>query len=324
MKRRSTNHSDSLDLLLDTICNLFGLIILITIILVILAQISGEEAIKKAEEKSSGIDNIEIELKSINKYKSQLEDEVQVIQTRELASAIVTASNAKRMLAHAKTELERRRMMLEDDLNMISDEQKLIQTMQGQEPLLRDDIEMLEAELRRSKELKDIQLRTPKRRELAEHMPVQVILKDNRVYLVNDTTGWKDAANPREKRCEVWVTFNANAVDKNKSSWDRQSYYCYSAGGQNIEREIYLLPNGGIKIPTDRYIEREPEWVAFLESLDPSIHVISLMVDPDSFVGFSEVRRSITKASFHYEVKPREITTPYYDHIRDDQNATAQ
>ena len=153
-------------------------------------------------------------------------------------------------------------------------------------------------------------------------MPVQVILKDNRVYIVNDTTGWKDAANPKEKRCQVWVSFNANAVDMNKSNYKR--HHCYSAGGQDIEREIYLLPNGGIKIPTDRYIEREPEWVAFLESLDPSLHVISLKVDPDSFVGFSEVRRSITKASFYYDVTPLDITTPYFDRIRDDQNATAQ
>jgi len=322
MKRRSSNHSDSLDLLLDTICNLFGLIILITIIIAILAQLSGDEAIEKLQEQSNGINELSNELESIKKYKSELENQIQVIQTPELMSAIVTASKAKRMLARAKAELESRKMLLEKETNLISDEQKLIQTMKDQEPLLRDQIEMLESELKRSKELKDIQLRTPKRRELAEHMPVQVILKKNRVYIINDTTGWSDSANPKAERCRVWTTWNANAIDARQSK--AISHNCYAAGGQDIEREIYLLPNGGIPIPTDKYIEREPDWLTFLDSLNPSMHVVSLKVDPDSFVGFSEVRRSLTKASFHYDVTPKVITTPYLDRIRDDQNATAQ
>lgn len=322
MKRRLTNQSDSLDLLLDTICNLFGLIILITIIIAILAQLSGEETIEKLKNQSSGLENLKNELESIDNYKIELENKIQVIQTSELMSAIITASKAKRMLARAKAELERRKMFLEEETNLISDEQKLIQTMKDQEPLLRDQIEMLESELKRSKELKDIQLRTPKRRELAEHMPVQVILKENRVFIINDTSGWSDAANPKAERCRVWTTWNASSIDTRKSK--AVSHNCYSAGGQDIEREIYLLSNSGIIIPTDKYIEREPEWLSFLDSLDPSIHVVSLKVDPDSFVGFSEVRRSLTKASFHYDVTPKVITTPYLDRIRDDQNATAQ
>ena len=49
MRNRRSNQSDSLDLLLDTICNLFGLIILITILIAVLAQVSGQEALKEIE-----------------------------------------------------------------------------------------------------------------------------------------------------------------------------------------------------------------------------------------------------------------------------------
>ena len=323
MSRRNNNHSESLDLLLDTICNLFGLIILITIIIAILAQVSAEETKEKITEQFSE-DYLSEELESLTSYKDKLSEDVKVIQTTELTSAIITASKATRMLEQAKRELERRRMMLENERQLISDEQKLIQTLQGQEPFLREQIEMLESELKRSKELKDIQLRTPKRQELAEHMPVQIILKDNRVYIINDTTGWGKSANPKTERCRIWITWNPKAVDESKSSYDKDNYNCFSAGGQDIKREIYLLPNGGISIPTDKYLERDSDWVDFLDSLDPKVHVVSLKVDPDSFVGFSEVRRSLTKAGFFYDVTPKIITTPYLDRIKDDQNATAQ
>ena len=49
MRNKRSNQSDSLDLLLDTICNLFGLIILITILIAVLAQVSGQEALKEIE-----------------------------------------------------------------------------------------------------------------------------------------------------------------------------------------------------------------------------------------------------------------------------------
>ncbi|MBC8522336.1 hypothetical protein H8D29_00240, partial [PVC group bacterium] len=51
---------------------------------------------------------------------------------------------------------------------------------------------------------------------------------------------------------------------------------------------------------------------------------ISLKVHPDSFEAFSEIRRSVTKAKFNYDVDPKFIPAPYRDRIKDDHHATAQ
>jgi hypothetical protein len=323
MRHKRETQNDSLDLLLDTICNLFGLIILITILIAVLAQVSGQEALKELESNIAQKKDTSKELVSLNSEKEFLNNELQITKTSALLKSIAIASEAERKLISAKKELERRRTMLSEENKLISDETVLIQKLRDQIPLLKEEIEILESELKRAKSMKDIKLRTPKKREVEGLMPVQVILKNNKAYITNNTTGWKNYPNPKAERCRIWKEFNPSAVDLIRSTAiDLKP--CYGVGGQDIERTIYLLPSGGIPIPTDTYIDRNRDWVDFLDSLDPQEHVISLKVHPDSFEAFSEIRRSVTKANFNYDVDPKFITQPYRDRIKDDHHATAQ
>ena len=323
MRNKKSNQSDSLDLLLDTICNLFGLIILITILIAVLAQVSGQEALKEIESRKVQKKDTSKELVSLTNEKNFLKNEVQTIKTPELLKSIAIASEAERKLQSAKKELARRRVMLAEENKLISDETVLIQKLKDQLPLLKEEIEILKSELKRAQSMKDIKLRTPKRREVEGLMPVQVIIKNNMAFIINDTTGWKNSPNPKAERCRIWKEFNRSAVDlKRSTAIDLKP--CFGAGGQDIERTIYLLPSGGIPITTDTYIDRNRAWVDFLDSLDPKEHVISLKVHPDSFEAFSEIRRSVTKAKFNYDADPMLITEPYRDRIKDDHHATAQ
>ena len=321
MKRRYSNQSDSLDLLLDTLCNLFGLIILITILIALLVQISGQETMKEIKSITSVYKNNQKELGYLTDTKTFLSREIKTINTADLLQLVAIASEASRILESARKELARRRILLAQEQMLISKEVDFVQQLKDQLPLLWDEIEMLEEELRREESLKDIKLRTPKRREVTDLLPVQVVLKDNRAYIINNTTGWKNSPNPRAKRCHFWTTWNSKAVDENRSEWFPHKD-CLGVGGQDIERTIYLLPSGGIPIPTDTSIDNNQDWLYFLDTLHPKIHVISLKVDPDSFEAFGEVRRSITNAEFHYDVDPKLITEPYRDRIKDDHSAT--
>jgi hypothetical protein len=319
MKRRS-NSPESLDLLLDTICNLFGLIILITILIAILVQISGQEAMNNiAQQPESKVRKTE----ELKQEKDLLTEEINKINTADLLKALAIRADAERKLKRAKNERERRIKMLDEENKLLDEDEELVQKLKEQLPYLQDEIEMLEEELKRSESTKDIKLRTPKRREVEDLMPVHVVLKDNRAYIINDTTGWGTSATPKTYRCYVWKTWNPDAVDISKTPIPIYHKMCYADGGQDIERTVYLLPQGGIPVPTTTSVDNDFRWVQFLNSLNPKHHIISLTVDPNSFEAFTEIRRSVTQAEFHYHVEPMVVPNPYRDRIKDDHHAIA-
>ncbi len=98
MRHKRETQNDSLDLLLDTICNLFGLIILITILIAVLTQVSGQEALKELESNIAQKKDTSKELVSLNSEKEFLNNELQITKTSALLKSIAIASEAERKL----------------------------------------------------------------------------------------------------------------------------------------------------------------------------------------------------------------------------------
>lgn len=303
--RRAAEGEDSTDLLLDAICNMFGLFIFVAMLVTLLVSVQGPRIVRDAEAATRGeladprLAPARDEAAALRAAIARFDDAA----LQEEQAAVLAGAEA---VAEASAELERRRELVESYRRRLDAEEALDRGLAEQLPRLEVEITRLEAELSMAREQKDVSVRTPRRRELADRVPVQVVIARGRVFVVND---WSDrTAHP----CDSWCTWNPDAVDERRS--EAIVHYCWRAGGQHIDRVIAL--RGGIEVTDSARLGRSGAWNRALAGLDPRRHVISFKVDPDSFDRFGAVRAAIARKGFLYDVSPVAID-PAMDLYRD-------
>jgi hypothetical protein len=303
--RRSAEGEDSTDLLLDAICNMFGLFIFVAMLVTLLVSVQGPRIVRDAEQATREeiadprLAPALAETAALRSAIDRFDDDA----LREEQSAVAAGDAA---VAAAEAELARRRELVETYRRRLDAEQELDRGLAEQLPRLEVEITRLEAELSAAREQKDVSVRTPRRRELADRVPAQVVIARGRVFVVND---WSDrTAHP----CDSWCTWNPAAVDEARS--EAIVHYCWRAGGQHIDRTIAL--RGGILVTDSGRLSQSGEWNRALAGLDPRRHVISFKVDPDSFDRFGAVRAAIARKGFLYDVSPV-VIDPVMDLYRD-------
>ena len=300
MSRRDT-HESSLDLLLDTICNMFGMIIFIAVLAAVLASARGEQRISQA---AAAVITDTAELESLQAAIEHLERQDDSSLRASLEAAEAELDGLMQTSGTLATEINRAETLLRASTNPTSTAE------------LKAEISMLEAELQSLHELHDIALRTPRRRLLKGRVPVQVVLTKDRFYLINDWSGWRSAIDPVAGRCAFWGTWNEEAVDPVRSLFEDHGTCGYRTGGLRIDRVAALRPGGGIDMhapDSDRQIS------ALLSDLVRKQHVVSFRVTPDSFDQFHAARRLVVGQGLEYDVKPISSLGPsmqYRDLIR--------
>jgi outer membrane murein-binding lipoprotein Lpp len=285
MRRRESPES-SLDLLLDTICNMFGMIIFIAVLAAVLASARGARQISSAQ---AGPIQDATDLATLKATIAALEDDNDENFTGSLDSAtaaLLSERSYGRRLQASITTLQEK---LDDPDASVSLDQ------------LRADVQTLESELAALHDLRDIKLRTPRQRSLKGRVPVQVVLTRDRLYLVNDWEGWRHTKDPVGQRCTFWSTWNQQAVDIHSSTFTDYDSCGYRTGALKIDREIHLLADGGIAFDSPT---AESEISALLDHLVRGKHVVSFRVTPDSFDHFHDARRLVVGQGLEYDVKP--------------------
>ena len=275
MRRRDRSAGDPLDLLLDTICNLFGVVIFVAILAALLA---GRPDLPEPPDMATNTPG-----------------EVKILEVES-----VERVNADRGISTGEAEVTRRRERIENlkvQLDRLSSETAEAASVAS---MLQAENEALELELRAETDAKDVRLRTPRQRELAEMLPAQIIISNRRAYVVND---WSRVSrgNRIAERCVGWTTWNPDAVQANAST--AIVHHCFRAGGQDIERTIRLRADGGVPIVSVNALQRNPQWKREIGWFDKDDFIISLKVAPDSFEEFSLIRGALAARGFQYDVE---------------------
>ena len=282
MRRREATES-SLDLLLDTICNLFGMVIFIAVLAAVLAGARGAEQVEQAEEAIGHADDI-----------ASLEAEVAALSIREDDAVAAEIEATRDRLGEAQDvggQLEAAVAEARALLGWEAPTQDI--------DALRLDVERLEQQLQDAKDLKDVTLRTPRRRGLHGRVPVQVVLTRDHLYMINDWSDWRRTTDSTAKQCMFWMTWNDQAVDASRTTVDDHGTCEYRTGGLHIDRSIQLWPRGGL----------DPEIAAaelsdLMAQLVPGRHVVSFRVTPDSIDRFHAARRLVVEQGLEYDVTP--------------------
>jgi hypothetical protein len=272
-------------LLLDTICNMFGMVIFIAVLAAVLTRAGGTQRIAEAAatgEDAAELDSIRLAIEELEANDDEIFREKKKLAAEELRQARdyadrldISISTLEQQLADAESTISLEHMRME--------------------------IRTLKDELNELHSIRDIKLRTPRRRAIKGRVPVQVVLTGDRFYLVNDWHQWRSTRDPVDKRCTFWSTWNVQAVDADRSTFEDHGTCGFRTGGLKIDREIHLWKDGGIPLgsPPD-----EAAITQLTKNLVKGKHVVSFRVTPDSFDRFHDARRLVVGQGIEYDVTP--------------------
>ena len=311
-RKRMGEDSDSLYLLLDTVCNTFGLFIFISInVAILVGTREAQNVVQDARKQVVDADPLAGERAALQRLRVMVADAEK--KNPDEAESLM-ASGKLTSLRDANTNTNKKMQELASILKSGAERKEALKV---ELPSLRSEIKRLESDLQTEAATLDKKVRTPRKREVEGLLPVQVILWKDRVYWINPWIGSIDDP------CTRWSEWNPNAVDM-AAHPESVIHECFRGGGQWIERHVPLLAKGGLEVGQEGAREWEEPLRALLAHLSTKNHVVSLKVAPDSHRAFGPVRSLIAEKGFAYEVSPIEMSDGIYrDEIRDGV-ATAQ
>ncbi len=274
MRRRDGGDLSSLDMLLDTICNTFGGIVFIALLLAIFSQASGtrdrdHRATAQAEIRLAGLNAKKVQLKAaITRLETQLQTQTASTNKQELLIALL-ASNATLRASVAKVK-EQRAKASED-----------VAELREQAMNDRNERARLVAELRTAT-LESQQVtppaaatrRLPRLQAINGYRPVFLAIKDGILYAFNDI---------RQKDPNGDRAFDHQRVYV-ETEWDITVITPKHGTGQRIGPES---AQSGLL-------------AGILANVDPRSEYFQIAVDKQSFGAFNYVKQVLVNAGFRY------------------------
>jgi hypothetical protein len=309
-RRASGDDLDSLNLLLDTVCNMFGVFIFSALIVAVMSLTRTTQIVESQSAPPIAAPDdpaLSAARASVDELNSRL-DRLRTSRGRVLSERAKEASSrrdaAERELADRVRARDQYRQATEDSQMFIAGLDQAI-------PALRDDLAKLEDALRRARSIKEVEARTPLRRALEGRVPVQLVLHDDRAFVINP---WWDHLGTADHPCDIWSHWNEQAVDGQRS--ECVVVRCLRGGDVEIHRRVALREEGGgIPAKDADALAADPRWLSFLSSLDPRRHVVTIRCSPTGFRAFGPVRGSIVGRGIPYNADPVRLDPFYRDSI---------
>ncbi len=275
---------DSLELLLDTICDMFGLMMFVALISALLALSAqsrkGDESLAVVDaERSRQIADLKIRSEELEGELSQYPAPVPDQEFEEAEYRMI------RMMG----EIERRQLLIAQYAEALASLRTNAENVDAQLGPLREEIRRLEEALTFAEKIRNRKMRTPLEREVALDQYVIVVWQD-RLYPVCD-----------------WTNRSVPSCDRLKQWNDRFVYAARCAtvgqcGGKstNLQRSIPLREDRGIPVGDLGQLRANPEFQTLLNSLKNSEDLISFDVAVDSFDSIAVAKEAFVAAGFNY------------------------
>lgn len=297
MSRRHHEPDDSLELLLDPICNMFGTIMFVALIAALLALTRSGVVVSDAvsameREQASAVSQMQGRATELERTLSTLP----AGEGRELDQA--AADRVERALG----EVARREVLIERYQDTVKTARENMDDVASQVEPMRTELMRVRDAVEAARRSKDRQVRTPLEREVSLFEFTVVVWNDQLFAICDLTTRPRDA-------CEWLRCWNQKHVVPARCT--TPVFEC-SRVNIHIARSIMLREGAGIKIGDIEALRSNPEFIALLKTLDPATDLIGMVVAPDSFDAFAVVKDAFLSAGFSYSVEPCEQQLPIY------------
>ena len=297
MSRRHHEPDDSLELLLDPICNMFGTIMFVALIAALLALTRSGVVVSDAvsameREQASAVSQMAGRATELERTLSTLP----AGEGRELDQA--AADRVERALG----EVARREVLIERYQDTVKTARENMDDVASQVEPMRTELTRVRDAVEAARRSKDRQVRTPLEREVSLFEFTVVVWNDQLFAICDLTTRPRDA-------CEWLRCWNQKHVVPARCT--TPVFEC-SRVNIHIARSIMLREGAGIKIGDIEALRNNPDFIALLKTLDPATDLIGMVVAPDSFDAFAVVKDAFLSAGFNYSVEPCEQQLPVY------------
>lgn len=276
MRRRGGSNDDSLELLLDTICNMFGGLIFIAMLLAIFAGAQGASLAQRAGAASAS---------EVLKNQTELERLESLVPALELAAedtskptALDAEPSYEQVIARLETDVEQAAARLKEVTQRLENVRAKGKSMSEK---LRDaaatadelgrEIERLKAAIDRENRSKIANARLPVMRT-TQKRPAHLIITGQRIYEL--------------------IGPNGKPVD--------QDVEVIELSGGKIR--VNMKASGGYAPGLD--LSAHPRWKHFVSTRASDRYFIYIIVRADSFETFRAVKEAVLRAGYEYDVSP--------------------
>tara|TARA_R110002095_G_scaffold114656_1_gene100061 strand:+ start:8235 stop:9149 length:915 start_codon:yes stop_codon:yes gene_type:complete len=291
-RARRDNNGSSLELLLDTICNTFGGVLFISILVVILINISSDSARSRPPDEIAQTELMEMQLE-LEKSQDRIQKLQHVIEQQQSIEKQFVDPDTKN-LVHIWMQLNAKLTNLaeskEQTLSNISEDQVVInkvavESKQSADMLasVKEEYSSLQSKLRLEVEARSHSARLPKLRKTDKNEMVFFLHKQ---YF----------SSYARKMGEGKYVPNTNEVVEKT---DLQGDY------------IEPVTSAGIKISSDGNSVKEA-LEKRLSDFKPNQHYIAVFVSPDSFEQFTVLKDLMVKKGFEYRLEPHTADQKVY------------
>jgi len=288
MARARKQQADSLELLLDTICNTFGGVVFIAILVVILLQSAGDRqpVEEKADTDVSAEELAELEhrlakatseLNSLRETQASQDSLMALLAPKEVQSLVQSRNQSR----ENRRELEISREQLVADIAQRQTKiQKLkaeLSTIHAQRQESQQRLEQLEERIERERESRREEVRLPVVHANMRGQSLGVILRYGRLY--------------------VWHRYDQRG---NQSGLNTDDFVIL--GEDAVGYITTPKPNAGI--PLRDGAETKRRIIQRLRKFPPRQTVIEIAVRPDSFTHFRHLRDVLLERGYEYRLLP--------------------
>jgi hypothetical protein len=290
-RRWKREEGDSLDLLLDTMCNLFGGIVFVALLVALLA---GDDAGKKVNpSRSPSQDLLEREIANLEEEEQSLK---QILEEETKQSATKATTEDQAAVKTLKTELEALRQALALASEDKSKEQDLGQFLQ-------------EAKARKANlETENIRLENQKKSLLEEKERLAKRMADlkkrGEEAVEEKIQGFRFPRERASAKKPYWILLSGDEVFPVKNADSGWSYW-------EKYVSVRTFPNGEeIRPIAGRGLRSEKEIRAIFSSVSPASFYPVFIVQPDSFVRFRKAREIALEMGFEFGANFDEMGNP--------------
>jgi len=279
-KRRRGASSDSLDLFLDTICNAFGGLLFLAILLTLLVQMRSSDDSGESQETVSAVDfeKLALEVRTAERRRDELNS--QVIKLKQVAGEISSGQLQQRTsdvaeiqqkLDQLVAQIQAESQQVETMLREMREIQEQMANLEVELPRAREDLANSQQDLAKNLKSREKSVEAPVER-ITLKSPICLLMRDNRVHVV-----FKDSSNQDVNEEHV------EKLAEGKSTTVRPK----AGRGFDVSSEI------GIKKISDH-----------LSQFSSTDRFCSIAVWPDSYGNFEKVKKLMLDGGFNYQLHP--------------------
>lgn len=299
-----------MDLLLDTICNMFGIFVFVAILLAVVSKERVAVVVRELESReqqsasSAAAETLRSEIESLRRDKRGQVDSRALRLSNQVDEAADQRRRVTAILAERSLRLARYR-----DQTIPGDERW--RTLKGSLAVLRQEARHLKESVRETAKLSEVTVRTPRSRALEDRTPVQVVIDRNRIYILNPW--WRYDKSKDTHPCDIWTSWYEQDVDVDNSEY--KIHRCVRGGAVHLERHVSLRAGGGIVADDAVTLRNDQVWKDFLDWLDPDRYLVSIKVTPTGHGAFGSVRNAVVSRGVSYQVHSIQLDPRYHDEI---------